>query len=101
MSESLRNANNNGEPFNVSIKVDTAGLGRSLGVEMVIYLEVDGETRFVGAVPFKVAAEDGDVITYTLKHDVTYSGVFRFAFRIYPWDKRLPHRQDFAYLKWV
>ena len=101
MSESLRSANNNGEPFNVSIKVDTAGLGRSLGVEMVIYQEVDGETRFVGAVPFKVAAEDGDVITYTLKHDVTYSGVFRFAFRIYPWDKRLPHRQDFAYLKWV
>ena len=101
MSESLHSATNNGEDIEARVKVDTAGLGRSLGVEMVIYKEEDGETKFVSAVPFKVTEEDGDILTFSLKHAVKYSGVFRYAFRIYPWDKRLPHRQDFAYLKWI
>jgi len=26
--------------------------------------------------------------------------MFRYAYRAYPWNDNLPHRQDFAYLKW-
>ena len=48
----------------------------------------------------KVVEEDGDILTYVLKDQVKDTGIFRLSFRAYPWNKNLPNRQDFAYLKW-
>ena len=101
VSDNLLNAVNNGKDIEATIRLNTAGLGRSLGIELVIYQDMDGESKFYGAFPFKVVAEDGDVLTYNLKQDIKYSGMFRYAFRIFPWNDKLPHRQDFAYLKWI
>ena len=101
VSDNLRNATTNGEGIEVRVRLNTAGLGRDLGIEMVLYQEVDGESRFVEALPFKVVAEEGDVLTYELREAVRYSGVFRYGFRVFPWNNNLPHRQDFAYLKWI
>ena len=101
VSDNLRNATSNGENIEVKLRLNTAGLGRSLGVEMVLYQEIDGETKFAEAYPFKVVAEDGDVLTFHLKEAIKYSGVFRYAFRVFPWNENMPHRQDFAYLKWI
>ncbi|HAP50987.1 MAG TPA: DUF3417 domain-containing protein, partial [Porphyromonadaceae bacterium] len=95
------NATTNGEGIEVRVRLNTAGLGRDLGIEMVLYQDVDGESRFVEALPFKVVAEEGDVLTYELCAAVRYSGVFRYGFRVFPWNNNLPHRQDFAYLKWI
>ena len=101
VSDNLLNAVNNGKDIEATIRLNTAGLGRSLGIELVIYQDMDGESKFYGAFPFEVIAEDGDVLTYHLKQDIKYSGMFRYAFRIFPWNEKLPHRQDFAYLKWI
>ena len=101
VSDNLRNATTNGEGIEVRVRLNTAGLGRDLGIEMVLYQDVDGESRFVEALPFKVVAEEGDVLTYELRAAVRYSGVFRYGFRVFPWNNNLPHRQDFAYLKWI
>jgi len=101
VSDNLLNAVNNGKDIEATIRLNTAGLGRSLGIELVVYQDMDGESKFYGAFPFEVVAEDGDVLTYHLAQDIKYSGVFRYAFRVFPWDDRLPHRQDFAYLKWI
>ncbi|MBR5102458.1 MAG: alpha-glucan family phosphorylase, partial [Muribaculaceae bacterium] len=101
LSDSLLNATNNGETIEATVKLNTAGLGRDLGVELVIYSDVDGETKFSEVYPFKVVAEDGDILTYHLKDHLRNSGVFRYAFRVYPWNANLPHRQDFAYIKWI
>ncbi len=101
VSDNLLNAVNNGKDIEATIRLNTAGLGRSLGIELVVYQDMDGESKFYGAFPLEVVAEDGDVLTYHLAQDIKYSGVFRYAFRVFPWDDRLPHRQDFAYLKWI
>ena len=101
VSDNLLNAVNNGKDIEATIRLNTAGLGRSLGIELVIYQDMDGESKFYGAFPFQVIAEDGDILTYHLKQDIKYSGMFRYAFRIFPWNDKLPHRQDFAYLKWI
>ncbi len=101
VSDNMLNAVNTGKDIEATIRLNTAGLGRSLGIELVIYQEMDGESKFYGAFPFEVVAEDGDVLTYHLAQDIKYSGVFRYAFRVFPWNDHLPHRQDFAYLKWI
>lgn len=101
MSDSLKNASNNGESVEATIKLDTAGLGKDLNVELVTYSVEAGENKFSEAIPFKVVAEEGNILTYHMKQHLKNSGVFRYAFRVYPWNKELPHRQDFAYMKWI
>lgn len=101
LSDSLKNSTNDGDPIEATIKIDTAGLGKDLGVELVIYREEDGQQKFHRVIPFEVVAEEGDILTYHIKQNTKDSGVFRFAFRVFPWNEKLPHRQDFAYMKWL
>ncbi len=101
LSDSLKNSSSSGEAVEATIKLNTAGLGKDLGIELVVYRDEKGESKFSEVLPFKVVAQDGDVITYHLKQPLKNSGVFRYSFRVYPWNKNLPHRQDFAYMKWV
>ena len=90
-----------GQTLDMEVKVDTNGLGRDLCVEMVSYRVQDGQEHLAEVVPFKVSKVDGNVVTYTLNQKVTEAGVYRNAFRIVPLNANLPHRQDFAYVKWI
>ena len=85
----------------VTMRLDTAGLGRDVKLELVVYKEEDGQVKFHRAEPLNVTGEDGDVLTYNCKVPFHENGIFRYAFRAYPWNENLPHRQDFAYLKWI
>ena len=101
LSDTMHNAMSNGEGLEATLRLDTAGLADSIGVEMVVYKEEDGDTHFHAAIPFDIVARDGDIFTYHMQHNVKYSGMFKYAFRVYPWNENLPHRQDFAFIKWV
>ena len=41
-----------------------------------------------------------DICTYELKNQLREAGIYRFALRMYPKNVNLPHRQDFAYVRW-
>ena len=82
------------------MKLDTAGLGKDVKLELVVYKEQDGKTMFHMAEPFEQVGQQGDIVTYKINYPVHENGIFRYAFRAYPWNENLPHRQDFAYLKW-
>ena len=101
LSDALRAATNNGDSVEATIRLNTAGLGTDLGVELVVHQEVDGEVKFFKTYPFEVESQNGDIVTYHLKIKLKSSGVFRYAFRVFPWNVNLPHRQDFAYVKWI
>ena len=88
------------EDINVTMRLDTAGLGRDIKLELVVYKEEDGQTKFYRKAMFDVIAEDGNILTYNCKVPFRENGIFRYAYRAFPWNDNLPHRQDFAYLKW-
>ena len=90
-----------GNNYSVTVKVDTNGLGRDLGLEYVAYRMEDGVEKLHSVVPFKVEKEDGSVLTYRLDQRISDAGVYRYAFRLYPINPNLPHRQDFAYVRWI
>lgn len=90
-----------GEQYKVTCKIDNAGLGDSLGVEMVAYQENSGESKFFSRQELKEVEKDGNVVTYELKAKAKNAGVYRYALRLYPKNKELPHRQDFAYMRWL
>ncbi len=101
ITEDSGNNSVTGQPYSVKIIVDTNGLGKDLAVENVIYKSENGEEKLYGRIDFEVVKEEGNVLTYELKSTLADAGVFRFAYRIYPKNAELPHRQDFAFTRWV
>ncbi|MDE6006311.1 MAG: alpha-glucan family phosphorylase [Muribaculaceae bacterium] len=98
-------SNNNGvcragDRFSAKAVINTNGLGDSVGVEFVIYSDKDGENKFLKRVELKIVKTEGDVLTYELKDQMREAGIYHFAFRMYPKNAELPHRQDFAYVRW-
>ena len=90
-----------GEPYKVEVVVDTNGIGRDLHLEQVIFRTEDGKESLAGKREFKIVKEEGNVVTYELNAKVKDAGVYRYGFRLYPWNKNLPHRQDFAFSRWL
>ena len=56
-----------GSDLEVSCKIDTKGLGDSIGVELVYYRDHDGESTFDGTQDLKIVSKEGDIFTYSLK----------------------------------
>ena len=89
-----------GSKYKADCSIDTKGLGKSIGVEIVLYKEIDGESKFYLAKPLEVVAEEGSVLTYAINDTIKEAGIYRFALRMYPNNPKLPHRMDFAYVRW-
>ena len=49
----------------------------------------------------KMTSDENHFVTYYCEIPITSAGVFDFAFRIFPKNNLLPHRQDFSILKWI
>ena len=90
-----------GNDFAPRAIIDTNGLGKELGLEMVVYKKEDGEEKFWFTKPFDVVKEEGNVLTYQLNMKLKDAGVFRYGYRLYPKNPNLPHRMDFAYTRWI
>lgn len=90
-----------GDKVVTEITVDTNGLGKDVVVEEVVYRIENGEEKLWRCEDFKVVAENGNLLTYKYDTKVLDPGFFRVGFRIYPKNAALPHRQDFAYVKWI
>ncbi len=90
-----------GSNIEVSCVLDTCGLGDAIGVELVYYKEEDGQSVFDKVEQLKVVKTEGNEVTYALRTTAKEAGSFRFALRMYPKSKELPHRMDFAYVRWI
>ena len=90
-----------GNSMAVDLKLDTNGLGKDIAVELVVYRVQDGQDRFEGTHNFKVVSQHGNIVDYKLDYKMRDAGVFRYGYRIYPYNPALPHRQDFAFTKWI
>lgn len=73
-----------------------------VGLEVLFGQKVNDEIKRIS---FKeemtVAGVDGNIVTYFIEVRMTQSGVYDFAFRLYPRNPLLPHRQDFNLVKWI
>ncbi|MBP3535773.1 MAG: alpha-glucan family phosphorylase, partial [Muribaculaceae bacterium] len=81
--------------------IDTNGLVNDLGVECVAFKTIDGQEEFVEATPLKAVKTEGNIVTFELDNKMKNPGMYRYAFRIYPVNPALPHRQDFAWVRWI
>lgn len=98
--ESHTGASRAGDKIDINVVLDTKGLGDSIGVELVYYKEEHGESKYDGRADLNIVKRDGNLYTYELKTALKEAGIYRYALRMYPKNAELPHRQDFAYVRW-
>ncbi len=86
----------------ITYVIDEAGLNDAIGLELV---SVQGDPNEEGAIrvvrPFKVVKQEGNLYTFELKFQSNHAGAYKCCVRMFPKNKHLPHRQDFAYVKWL
>ena len=97
----LNGAMSAGEKYNVSIKVDEKGLDNAVAIELVVLApDAKGHETVFATYPLEVVKREGNIFTFGAEIAPTNAGAFKIAFRMYPNHEELPHRMDFAYVKW-
>ena len=92
-----------GEDYLFKLVIDRKELKCMLGVEAVYAREnMDNhKIEFFLALPFKLIKEDGSKLFFELKRHFSESGHTKVGIRVYPLNEKLPHRMDFAYVRWI
>ena len=84
--------------------MDTANLSADdLGVELVVAKQIEaGESvKVVATKPLAIKSVEGREVTFSIDYTPASTGSFDVALRVYPKNERLPHRMDFALVKWA
>lgn len=92
-----------GEKYYGEIVVDLNELwGIEIGVEMVITENSDeGNEKIIDIKELALMKTVGQKNHYAIDLQPIRPGKFNYGFRVYPKNPKLPHRQDFPYLKWL
>ncbi len=91
------------EFFQAEIEIDTRGLKPTeIGVEVLFAQKENGEVK---SILFKselsLESSKGHIAQYKCNVKANVTGVFDFAFRIFPKHELLEYRQDFPIMKWI
>ena len=86
----------------ITYVIDEAGLNDAVGLELVTIKNEPVDEITIHAVrPFKMVKQEGNLYTFELKFNPVQAGAYKTCVRMYPKNDKLPHRQDFAYVKWL
>ena len=92
-----------GKELLIRYKIDEQGLNDAVGLELVILKDDNGasDRQIKRIIPFEVTNVEGNIYTFEAKYTPSSAGSFKTAVRMFPKNSALPHRQDFAYVKWL
>ena len=90
-----------GKKYKIQYVIDEQGLDNVVGVELVV-LRTDDEDKqhVVAKYPLEVVKREGNLFTFEGYLCMPSAGSFKIAYRMYPKNPDLPHRQDLCYVKW-
>lgn len=91
-----------GKEYKGEITLDIGELDiKDVGVELVITRKEDGKVKIHSTHEYTPIKFEKGKATYEIKVAADASGLFMLGLRIFPKHPLLPHRQDFALVKWV
>ena len=91
-----------GDTCNITVEIDKKNPAVELGLEVVFASGNDENSlKVVHSEPFTLSKVEGTVATYKAELSLNLPGIFKYGIRIYPSNELLPHKQDFALLKWI
>ena len=91
-----------GETYKLEVEIDVKGLNdKGIGVELVaVKTDKNNETQLYEVNELSLAKTEGTHMFFSGEYQLDYSGSFKYAFRMFPKNEELPHRQDFCYVRW-
>jgi starch phosphorylase len=91
-----------GEVLSFSVVLDKHNLKGDIGVEAVqVRTDPTSHEHVIKIETLNLDKTEGNEVFFSVKVKASEAGSFKYALRIYPLNKDLPHRMDFAYLKWI
>jgi starch phosphorylase len=92
-----------GKEYKFDLVIDCHELKGMLGVEMVVTKENpdNHQLELLATEQFKLIKEEGSKLFFELKTTPSEAGLHKMGFRVYPVNKELPHRMDFAFVRWI
>ena len=102
MTDNLKSGQlESGSEIEVKVVVDEQGLDNAIGIDLVVVnVDENGGEKFLKSIPLELVGHDSNLYTFRLKYTVSFIGRIKTAFRMYPSNPLLPHRQDFCYVRW-
>ncbi|MDR2118311.1 MAG: alpha-glucan family phosphorylase [Tannerellaceae bacterium] len=92
-----------GKVYAYHLVIDRHELQGMLGVDMVVGWD-NPETNNLdlkAVHPFELTKEEGSRLFFELHVAAAEAGIHKVGFRVYPLNPELPHRMDFAYVRWI
>lgn len=90
-----------GKEYTITYVIDEKGLDDAVGLELVTtHTTADGKQHVYSVEPFNVIKKEDNLYTFQVKHSLSNAGSFKVAYRMFPKNPELPHRQDFCYVRW-
>ena len=86
----------------ITYVIDEQGLNDAVGLELVTIKNEPEEEKSIHMVrPFEVTKREGNLFTFECKFEPDHAGSYKACVRMFPKNDKLPHRQDFSYVKWL
>ena len=99
----ITNGGETGKKYVLQYVIDEQGLNDAIGLELVILKNDQSKSDHVvnSIHPFKMVKQEGNLYTFEVELEPDKAGSYKTCVRMYPKHDFLPHRQDFAYVKWI
>lgn len=85
------------------VVIDKKDMKGDLGVECVVvkHDSSTNETQFLNSYEFELIKEEGSLLYFEMHESINNPGIHQYALRVFPKNEELPHRMDFAYVRWI
>ena len=92
-----------GEHYKLEVTIDTKGLNdKGVGVELVVVRKDKNNKDLLHDVEeLNLVHTEGSKLYFSIDYQMNLAGSFKYAFRMFPKNEDLPHRQDFCYVRWI
>ena len=95
--------NNGPEEVYGRVVIDKKNLPCDIGVEVVVidHDNLHKGPRFMESFEFKLVKTEGSRLYFETAQSLNDPGTHQYGLRVFPKHPELPHRNDFAYMKWI
>jgi starch phosphorylase len=92
-----------GQGTTLNVEIDTKDLhNKGIGVELVITrLTKNNKEQLYDVEELQLVKTEGSHLFFSLDYVMNRAGNFKYAYRMFPKNEDLPHRQDFCYVRWL
>jgi starch phosphorylase len=91
-----------GEILNASFVLDRRQLKGNIGAEIVrMHTDLQTNSDVIKVYPMHLEKTEGSKLYFSIDLKISETGNFKFGLRVYPDNPDIPHRMDFAYVKWI